>query len=63
MKVKQLLCNWCPCTSIAKNIWWIAPIVIIGPLVYITNDPLHPTAAYVGTNGLWKLIEKLLDVG
>lgn len=45
-----------------RHLWWIAPIVIVMPLVYISgSNPAAPSAAYFGTTGIWNLVEKVLD--
>lgn len=47
---------------IRRNLWWIAPIVIIIPLVYISGNVISPIAAYYGTSSAWKIIEKIFDL-
>ena len=51
-----------PFDLVTKHIWWVAPIIVVIPITLVTQDPLHPTAAYVGTTSIWNLIEKLLNL-
>lgn len=43
------------------HLWWIAPFVIIMPLMFISSNPVAPSAAYFGTTSIWHVIEKILD--
>jgi hypothetical protein len=44
-----------------RHLWWLAPVVIIMPLVYFSGNAVAPSAAYFGTTGIWNVISKLVD--
>lgn len=56
MKIKQVSYQ-----LLSNNLWWIAPVIIVVPISIATQNLISPTAAYVGTTGIWNLIEELLD--
>lgn len=45
----------------STHLWWMAPVVIIMPLVYFSGNAMATSAAYFGTTGIWNVIEKVLD--
>jgi len=44
-----------------RHFWWIGPVVVIMPLVYISDNPVAPTATYFGTAGIWNLLSKFSE--
>jgi hypothetical protein len=46
---------------LGRHLWWMAPVVIIMPLVYFSDNAVAPSAAYFGTTGIWNVASKIFD--
>ena len=43
------------------HLWWLAPVVIIMPISYISGEVLAPLGAYLGTTGIWNVLEHIFE--